>query len=44
MSSPLSLLMRRRRSKRVSAQADSTDGLMDISHPCRQPTRIIQTI
>lgn len=30
MSSPLSLLMRRRRSKRVSAQADSTDGLMDI--------------
>lgn len=30
MSSPLSLLLRRRRSKRVSALADSTDGLMDI--------------
>lgn len=30
MSSPFSLLLRRRRSKRVSAQADSTDGLMDI--------------
>jgi hypothetical protein len=30
MTSPLSLLLRRRRSKRVSSQSDSTDGLMDI--------------
>ena len=30
MTFPLSLLLRRRRSKRLSVQSDSTDGLMDV--------------